>query len=450
MNPRLLPHGIAALCCGLSLNALPIFAEAEQPANLIVHEWGVLAVDQLGSQPKLGTAQRYLDALPEFVIRHEEVTPAPLLRPFHPQQLPQDLEPYIIYKPVIHLYGEQDQQIELSIRAAQGPPIVYFPKPKLTSAPGHPNFRTFPNRRAIPERSTMTWKFRLSKERPDILRSVPSHHWWNEARSIPSDYIIMDDRSGGDRFLFYEGTTKEALLITAKVANDRIQITNRHSAASAPVILLINDQGLRRGIALESLAAGASKTISNDQLQTWKKSEIIEQCRKQWRACGMSEQEARGIVACWREELLDVPGMLLISKIPDAIYNRIFPLTIKPTPKELTRACLIFDRLPGQDERKHWLPQVASEGRSLLADYSAPQFEKRQRARGRILALGELITPLVNEQLVNPPPGQRRRLLALRKELAGSQLHQPNPPTLENIQILPAAPAGKLPVLPKK
>lgn len=447
MKPRLLRQGIAALCCGLSLNAIAL-AQDEKPANLIVHEWGVLAVGQVGKHTKVGSTQSYLDGLPEFVLRHEEVSPAPPVLRVIQQELPNKFEPYIIYKPVIHLYGEQDLQVELSIRAAQGPPLVYFPKPKLAPAANNANFRAFPNRQ-LPVQ-TMTWKFRLSKDRPEGLRSVPSHHWWNAARSIPSDFVIMDDRSGSDRFLFYEGTTTEAPTVTAMVAHDRIVIANHFAEPSAPILLLINDQGKRCGIALESLPAGASKTISPDQLQSWNKTEILEQCQKQWRACGMTEEEARGIVACWREELIDVPGMLLISKIPDPVYNRIFPITIKPAPKELTRACLIFDRLPGQDARKHWLPELTSKGRSLLADFSSPQFEKRQRARGSLLALGELMTPLVNEQLANPPHGQRRPLLALKEELVGPKIHQPAAPPVQNIQILPAAPAGGIPVIPNK
>jgi hypothetical protein len=362
---------------------LSLAASAEEK-NFVVHEWGVLGVGLVGGQTVLGATDRYLESLPDFVLRNELLSPTTFID--QPQQ------PLIIFKPVVHFYGTEGQQVEVKIKMAAGFPVVYYPKPELEMN-AVPTVDGSGKHGTLKDAQAMKWKFKLTKNDPGKLPAPPRGHWWNAARRVPSDYVVMDDGSGNERFLFYEGTTFENPSVTAAVAEKSILLKNSHTSPSAPVILLINDNGSHSGIYLESIAAGKAVEIAAAKLQPWDETILLGNCRKQWQACGMSAEEAIGIVDSWREELLEVPGFLLISRVPEPIYERIFPIEVKPKPSELTRACFVFDTLAAQDERKHWIPAVAKESRAIIAALNADKFKQRMAARGQLIARGELMMP---------------------------------------------------------
>lgn len=359
---------------------------------LVVHEWGVMGVGQLTGGPALGALEDYLESLPDFVERYS-APPSPLhLRQF-PRHDPN--APTMIYKPVLHCYGAQGQEVSITITAAQGPPAVFYPRPLLSSDRGKNN----PNLHWLVVPETMSWELQLRKERPEGLAVPPKGHWWEAAREIPSDYLIMKSGGKAERFLFYEGTTIEKPSVTATVSEEAITIQNSHNSASGPVLLLINDNGTYSGVRLDVLQAGHRVRLDASRIEKWDEKTVLAQCRNQWIDCGMTAEEAEGIVASWRDELLDVPGMLLISQIPDEIYSRIFPIHISPKPSELKRACMIFDTLAGQSERKHWMPKLSAQCEVLSAKLVHGSAEEREEAQGKFLLKGEVVSPYLEEIL---------------------------------------------------
>jgi len=438
-NPLTLLFVLVVFIAGVGLcGSAPDAPEPTLPAGkkLIVHEWGVLGVGLHGGSQVVGSTDRYLESLPDYVLRNEEESPTTIIE----RRLMDST--ITIYKPVVHFYGKEGQKIEFTIKVGTGYPIVYYPKPALGVTT-----REVPGAGKLTQAQTMTWKFGLSKKAPADLVAPPEGHWWNAARKIPSDYVIMDDGSAGnDRFVFYEGTTYKSPTVTAKVSEKVIEVKNSYTAASAPIILIINDNESHSGIYIDSIAAGATVSIPKDKLQLWDEEQVFENCRQQWLACGMTPEEAAGIVECWREELVEKPGFLLISRIPEAIYEEIFPLTMSPKPTELKRACLVYDTLAGQDGRKHWLPSIRKEAEGIITALADEGFRERMAARGQLIGMGEIVMPFVNELLLDSKSDAQSRVAAsnIRRILNESQVCLPElyPESAQGI------PTPGIPVIP--
>ena len=323
--------------------------------------------------------------------------------------------------------ARRGQEIDFTIKIGDGYPLVYYPRPELGI-----KTRDVVNEQGIHGKLTqahsMNWKFKLSKKAPEGLPVPPPDHWWNIARRVPSDYVLMNDtEAGNERFVFYEGTTWESPVVTAAVSEETIRIANNYSADSAPVILIINDLGSRSCAYIESVPAGRSVEFSRDKFEPWNDEELLAYCRKQWEVCGMTPEEAESIVGCWRDELLKKPGFLLVSRVPEAIYEKVFPLQMKPKPTELRRACLVFDTLPGNDARRHWLPNIRKESEAIVAGLAEDGFKERMAARSKLLAMGEIATPFVNELLADSATDPQSRIAAsnIRRILAESQVCVP-------------------------
>ena len=155
-------------------------------SRLVVHEWGVMGVGQLTGGPAMGALEDYLESLPDFVERYQ-APPAPL----HIRQFPLNNPngPTMIFKPVLHCYGAEGQEVSITITAAQGPLAVFYPRPKLSSdrAKNEPNILwTF-----VPE--TMTWELGRFFYSSMTMGSTPecdlmgcsegSHRDWTRSRS---------------------------------------------------------------------------------------------------------------------------------------------------------------------------------------------------------------------------------------------------------------------------
>ena len=394
-----------ALCLAITLGgSVRSQGEPEAREEFIVHEWGVLGVGFNGNTPVMGSTETYLESLPDFVLVNEEISPTKFN-----QTVRQDLT---VWKPVVHFYGEEGQEVELKIKVGTGCPLVYYPKPALGVT----------NRSAINERGVfgtltqaeeMKWKLKLSKGDPGNLPDAPEDNWWPIARKIPSDYVIMDDDdAGNERFVFYEGTTYKSPSVNATVAEEVITVRNSHSSESGPVILIINDNTSRSCVYIDNIAATGKLDLTREDLEPWDDATLFAQCRKQWQAFGMTPQEAAGIVECWRSELAEKPGFLLISRVPEPIYEQIFPLAISPQPTELVRACLVFDLLPGQNERQHWIPEIREEGSKLIEALAADSFKERMAARSKLLSMGEIISPFLAEILADLEKDAQSRISA--------------------------------------
>lgn len=132
----------------------------------------------------------------------------------------------------------------------------------------------------------------------------------------------------------------------------------------------------------------------------------------------MTKEEARAIVEIWKPDLLNSKGFLVISRLPSALYEKIFPLEITPKPAELVRAGVIFDTLPGEAARINWLSELGKLMSAWGKDLGSEDFDTRAKAARAFAKLGDLATPEL-QKLADSPDAETRtiaqRLLAALK-----------------------------------
>ena len=313
----------------------------------------MLELGKSGSEPIAGASERRLDGVPEFVYHNQVLAP---------NKFTKQMQELLIRKPVIHLYGEEGQKVQVTVRVERGMPVVYYPKPELgmqtifsSNKEGEFGNLTYANQ--------MTWTGYLTKKQPSNLAEPPKGNWWNATRNIPSDYIQMKGGKEAERFIFYEATAPVGPTVKATVSGDEITMQNIRPEPSAPVVLIINDAGSIRGYYHGPIDEGGTVKISAEDLQEWDEKTLISNCRKQWVACGMTAEEAAGIVDSWRPELLETPGFLFISGLPREIYDSVFPIEVNPKPKELVRVCFNLRQACRSGRKVGMVARIRKEGK---------------------------------------------------------------------------------------
>src|SRR5205085_12521029 len=137
---------------------------------------------------------------------------------------------------------------------------------------------------------------------------------------------------------------------------------------------------------------------------SWDDREALAGVEAQWRAAGLSDGDAKAAVDVCREELLHRPGFLLITRIPSADYERIFPLTVKPEPAERHRAGMVFDTLADQKERGSWLVNLDESVARWVKLYEEGDAQQRASELKNIGAAAELAEPHLQQLTKDSDP----------------------------------------------
>ena len=337
------------------------FAEEEK---FIVHEWGVLLRNSTTSGNCFETSKEMVALLPDFVKTYSM-----------PQQ-----EMRIWYKPVLHFYGRDGLAIDVTIRTAKGIPTVYWPQPTIT---------------AIGQNFDMRWTGTLSAKEPGSFNSVRKDHWWNIARRVPGKYV--NTAQGNERFIFYEATALQEPLVTATVAADAITVNNADTEESGQVLMIVNDGDTRRWATLKRIPAKGSLALKPEAIVAGDASgeALLAACRAQWESYGMTREEAAAMVEVWKEDILKTEGFLMISRMPEAYYRAMFPLSVTPQPDEIVRAGVVFDTLPDEKLRLKWMPKLEAKLEKLATDLKDDEFNVRDNAQKSLTRYGELAKELL-------------------------------------------------------
>ncbi len=365
--------------------------------GLVVHEWGVLVKGNTKT-PLLMAPNELITGLPEFVTLHEnQYKTRKVYRPWN--------------KPVIHFYGPSNIDIHVQLITAKGRPTAYFPKPELIEE----TFWSMGD--GTIEAVGMTWKGKLTTDAPKTLPTVNEKHWWQTARTIPGLYFQQEKQS--ERFIFYEGTAHQAATIIGMVKDDTLTLINNDEAKSGRVLLIIADNGKRYLHTVESIEGRTGIELSRKQLMNKPTDEkaILDACRAQWRAFGMTADEAAAITDIWKDDLLQDTGFLMISRMPPRHYDAMFPLRITPQPEELVRVGMVFDQLGGQTDRAQWLTSLAKSINPLITQLGDNEFHKREAAQFKLRAFGDLASPFLNKATGSDDPEISNTARRLLKEL---------------------------------
>lgn len=415
--------------------AAPSAGEANAARKFIVHEWGVQVRSMANVKPLLesfpGRAEpngprsalvppaEMIGDLPNFVIRHGGAyKPTPQYRNWN--------------KPVIHLYGPPGLKVEIQVRTALGNPTAYWPKPSLIE-------QTYWRMGSgVTTAIGMAWSGRLLSE-PDAKAApakVDDKHWWSTVRKVPGAYLQTDN--GTERFVFYEGTAAQDPAITAKIisgavrgkrSGDALQIANSHSAASGPVLVILNDLAARHFVVVDSVPATGAKSVEIEKDDLLKaggdEKKLLAACEAQWKSFGMTDAESRAIVGTWKEDILERPGFLIIARLPTAKYDEMFPLTVSPRPDELVRVGMVFDTLAGQGERLAWAPALKAQMEKWGRELSSDDYAVRQKASSGLAQMEDMAKDLLEKLSQSGDAETQSRATALLGQLQPVTIEAP-------------------------
>lgn len=353
----------------------------------VVHEWGVyvrsIVIPHINQghgktiPSTLLTAPReLLNGLPDFVLRHETA--------YTPRQ-----EHRAWDKPVLHLYGPEGLAISVEVRTPQGHPLAYWPKPNFIE---EINWRMGSGVSAV---NGLVWNGTLAAQAPAEIKSAREGHWWNALREVPG--MWFKTAAGSERFIFYEASAVQQPTLQAWVAEDMLKLTNHDVVPTGRVLVLFNDGNERHFLVAESVPGNGSITVSRADLMRapGNEAELLTACRAQWESFGMTAQEASAIVESWKPDLLNHLGLMVLSRMPEILYEQMFPLTIKPAPDKRVRAGVIFDHLPGNAARASWFPRLEASMKAWALDLGADDFAVRRRAADRFAELSDLAAPFL-------------------------------------------------------
>jgi hypothetical protein len=110
---------------------------------------------------------------------------------------------------------------------------------------------------------------------------------------------------------------------------------------------------------------------------------------------GLFAAEANSALAIWKTGFFWHPGVTAIYILPQAEYDRLLPLTIKPAPPKLVRVGIVQQcGLEGQ-------PAVAKRAAELIAKLDDASFQVREAASKELSALGPAVFPLLRKALAD-------------------------------------------------
>ena len=395
----------------------------EEPA-LAVHEWGVWVRGQTTQGVLLAGPNELVENLPSFVLR--------LAKEYKPKR-----QDHGWNKPVLHLYGPEGLAVTVKVLTPQGRLTAYYPEPRLLEETATITSRKEMMVYSLTDCTGLEWTGTLAAQAPGNLAQPPAGHWWGRVREVPSAYIKTG--RGIERFLFYEATAFQEPLLTGQVKADELVLKNGDEQPSGPVLVLVNDGKARFLRVVESIPAGGEVQLGKAELLKAPSgdAEILQAARAQWEAFGLTKEEAAAIVETWRPDLLATPGFLVASRVPPRVYDQMFPLSVTPAPRQVVRAGVIFDTLPGEAERLAWLPALSETFEAWVKDLNHNDFEVRERATARFARLGDLPRPFLEKVAQGDQPEAQAIARGLLARLKPADVQPPLVKTGKRQVVLP-------------
>ena len=346
--------------------------------SLRIAEWGVWIND--GNN--LTLAQSVIDEIPLFVHRVGNDM----------QSIESDRKNsmIVITKPIIHVTVDTPMVIDLAVRISAGRPWFGFPLPDDFSVEGNANFGSSLTLPDVPKeldfeqlsdiRSGYPWLkpghprhyatnftevgFRwqtlfVSPKKLDwmTLESVSDskYQWWNRLREVPSGWV--SNRGESERFLYYDGPTENPSPVKIILENEQLIViippgAVDYSRSNDRTLLFINVVGENITGKRISHSFGKSPTPQRFSIKELPikgqavENELLETLIK----FGLNDEEAKGLIDCWRQQFFETDGQRVLTIFNTEEYDRLCPISISPTPTEISRVGIVLSELGKREE----------------------------------------------------------------------------------------------------
>ena len=406
------------LFCLISIVATTSFvAFGGEAEGLIVHEWGVWVRTTTDHGTMWSSPKEMVQQLPPFVRL--------LTKEYLPKRQNIGWQ-----KPVIHIYGPDGLAVSVKIATPQGHPTAYFPSAALDQKTILVEDFGVPMSYSLTDCFGLQWNGTLSARPQGKLPEVDPAHWWAGVRQVPSAYFHSKDNE--ERFLFYEATAFQEPVVVGDVTaeeltlklelpkGEKMAVSTGEFARVQPVLVILNDGSNRWFWSADSLTSDSPARLKKTDIlrRPATDRDILGAAQSQWQSYGLTKEEAVAIVEAWKPDLLGTLGFLVISRMPTTLYEQMFPLTVTPKPTAIVRAGVVFDTLPGSQERLSWLPELRKRFEKWGQELGNENSVAREAAAAELARQGDLVRPVL-EDLVQRKTGalksEAEKLLALLK-----------------------------------
>jgi hypothetical protein len=329
---------LAFVLLALGLAGWLIAGELSGYPDVIVHEWGTFtAIAGKDGQAMEWTPSSAPTDLPRFV---EHLGTA---------NLKGGLRGTIrVETPVMYFYSPQDANVSVSVSFSKGIITEWYPRAARVEPVGIPSVQPAaglppggmlfnPMLSQMEKDGSITWNDVAVS--PNLAGEFPREDAPNRyyaARETSSTPLQVSTSVGDEqeKFLFYRGVSGAPLPVSAEQTSDGKLAVRSLGDDGIPSIILFERRGERVGYRLagamtdEAVLDPPELTGSVDVLMGDMEAILVDQ--------GLYPDEAHAMVETWRDSWFE-EGSRLIYVVPSGFIDSVLPLTINPTPAQITR-----------------------------------------------------------------------------------------------------------------
>jgi hypothetical protein len=369
-------HLLFGLLSAIAVVSTTLAADPPPAKGLAVHEWGMFRVH---NDVELANAdmRAIWEGLPKFV--YGQVSGRDL--PKHWQNIE------TVDKPVIFFHASEPVDVDLRIDFPTGIPALWWPG---TESPAIENGAIRGAVAGKPAKS-LQWHLRLKKPPENYRVNEPAlpeaGAWAKPLRAVAADEVfskVGERRFGYERekFVYYDGLLPRGKWVEVVATKEKVTVRCR---ADHPVFDLTaidrKADGSVRVARMAKLEGDEVKALDFQAVEKEKwPAEGVRTLTKQLTDAGLYEDEAGAMLAFWQPELFETEGLTIFYRLPQAEYERLLPMTMKPAPKELVRVGLV--------QHPHCEPDLPERVNNIVKDLQAPDFGTREKAQKRLDDLG--------------------------------------------------------------
>jgi hypothetical protein len=315
--------------------ASPITGRSE----FTVHEWGTFTSVHASDGALLTGLEREEHRLPGFVHSHVGFAPADKgwSRPVKNVTIKMET-------PVLYFYTDQETPLTVDIGFSGGSISQWYPQrgggEKLPISMSRKSMQALPPIDfAQGYNGSIQWTATVLAPDSTVEVTAPKD-WetpqWPRARVAEANRVRTPDGTI-EGFLFYRGIGNFELPLQIRFTTDGALLLRNSGEVEIPHVW-IYDNREHAGVRYEwegALAAGESKEVgwAKVHFAADRTNELLEPLK----TAGLTEPEAKAMLATWKESYFDAPGLRVFWIVPRTFTDRILPIKITPIPDKLER-----------------------------------------------------------------------------------------------------------------
>lgn len=198
---------------------------------------------------------------------------------------------------------------------------------------------------------------------PPKVPTSERYSWWSRLRDVPTGWIASRDEA--ERFLYYDGPTLAQSPVEYRLCDRQLAVATRNMFQQWEHIPANYDdtsrtdspRARRRAIVVrvenESVDAMVypipGKPNSNFTIDLPEMFPMAGRVESRFLnlliLAGLTQDEGEGLIDCWRRQFFETSGTRVITILSREDYDKLCPLTVRPTPTEVVRVGIVLTEL---------------------------------------------------------------------------------------------------------